>query len=70
MNYYLRGKAYLALNKYDAAIASLRRAIELQPEQPGAYYQLGVAYRKSGQLDRAANEFERIKFLKSRSPQP
>jgi tetratricopeptide (TPR) repeat protein len=68
--YYLRGKACLALNKYDAAIASLRRAIELQPEEPGAYYQLGVAYRKCGQLERAANEFERIKFLKSQSPQP
>lgn len=68
--YYLRGKAYLALNKYNAAIASLHRAIELQPEEPRAHYQLAVAYRKSGQVDRAAIEFERIKFLKSQGFEP
>jgi tetratricopeptide (TPR) repeat protein len=60
---YLRGKVFLATGKYERAIESLRRAIAVRPTEPGAYYQLGLAYRKSGALDRAREQFERWEFL-------
>ena len=40
--HYLRGKVFLATGKYERAIDSLRRAIDLRPTEPGAYYQLGL----------------------------
>jgi tetratricopeptide (TPR) repeat protein len=62
--YYLRGKAFIALHQYLQAIAALRRAIELQPTDSSAYYQLGLAYKKSGQTELANEQFDRVHFLK------
>ena len=68
--YYLRGKAYLAMNNYHEAIAALRYAIALRPAEPGAYYQLGLAYRKSGQNALAKEQFDRVEYLKSQPARP
>jgi len=68
--YYLRGKAFLSMDKYQQAIAALRRAIELRPAEAGAYYQLGLAYRRSGQAALAKEQFARVEYLKSQSPAP
>jgi tetratricopeptide (TPR) repeat protein len=68
--YYLRGKAFLSMDKYQQAIAALRRAIELRPAEAGAYYQLGLAYRRSGQTALAKEQFARVEYLKSQSPAP
>jgi tetratricopeptide (TPR) repeat protein len=68
--YYLRGKVYILMHDYGEAIAALRRAIELQPAESSAYYQLGLAYRKSGQLSLAKEQFERVEYLKSQSSTP
>jgi tetratricopeptide (TPR) repeat protein len=65
--YYLRGKVYIAMQEYGTAIAALRRAIELRPTESSAYYQLGLAYRKSGQFSLARKQFETVEFLKSQS---
>ncbi len=62
--YYLRGKVFLATGRYSQAVASLRHAVELRPTEPGAYYQLGLAYRKLGQPDLAKEQFERLEYLK------
>jgi Flp pilus assembly protein TadD len=67
--HYLRGKVYLATGRYPQAVGSLRHAIELRPTEPGAYYQLGLAYRKLGRQDLAKEQFERLEFLKG-TPDP
>ena len=61
---YLRGKVFLATGAYAQAVASLQRAIELNPTEPGARYQLGLSYRKLGKADLAKEQFERLEFLK------
>jgi Flp pilus assembly protein TadD len=43
---------------------ALRHAIELQPTEPGAHYQLGLAYQRLGQTVLAKEEFARMKHLK------
>ncbi|HLN04338.1 MAG TPA: tetratricopeptide repeat protein [Bryobacteraceae bacterium] len=63
--WYLRGKVCLRMNKVPEAIASLRRAIELRPADSSAYYQLALAYRKSGQATLAKRQFEIVEYLKS-----
>lgn len=68
--YYLRGKAFMALQKYSQATAALRRAIELQPTNSRAYYQLGLAYQKAGKAQLAKEEFDRIHFLKNEAILP
>jgi len=67
--HYLRGKVFMATGEYKRATDSLRRAIELRPTEPGAYYQLGLAYRKLGEPDLAKLQFEKLDFLKG-SPVP
>ncbi|HXI38339.1 MAG TPA: tetratricopeptide repeat protein [Bryobacteraceae bacterium] len=62
--HYLRGKVFMAMGEYKRATGSLRRAIELRPAEPGAYYQLGLAYRKLGEPDLAKQQFEKLDFLK------
>ena len=62
--HYLRGKVFLATSRYQEAVTSLRRAVELRPTEPGAYYQLGIAYRKASQPDLAREQFEKLEFLK------
>ena len=68
--YYLRGKVYLEMDKPREAIAALRHANALRPAEPGAYYQLGLAYRKSGQQALAKEQFDRVEYLKSQPSRP
>ena len=63
--WYLRGKVCLGMNKVPEAIASLQRAIALRPADSSAYYQLALAYRKSGQAALAKRQFEIVEYLKS-----
>jgi tetratricopeptide (TPR) repeat protein len=62
--YQLRGKAFIALHQYAEAIAALRRAAELKPTDSSIYYQLGLAYRRSGREELAKEQFDRVHFLK------
>ena len=68
--YYLRGKVCTSIHEYQKAVAALQRAIELRPTESAAYYQLGLAYRKSGQLSLASKQFETVEYLKSQSTLP
>jgi superkiller protein 3 len=47
------GQTYLAADQLDAAVAELEKAIELDPKNPAALYQLGIAYRKQGKAEAA-----------------
>jgi tetratricopeptide (TPR) repeat protein len=62
--FYIRGKAYVAMNRYQAAVTALRRAIALSPMDPGPYYQLGLTYRKLGETDLARQTLDRMQHLK------
>ena len=62
--YYLRGKAYSAMNRNQDAAVALKRAIELAPMDPTPYYQLGLTYRKLGQNELARQVLDRMQHLK------
>jgi len=61
---YLKGRVYMATLRYEAAVDAFQHAISVRPTEPGAHYQLGMAYRKSGRLDLAKKQFARLQFLK------
>src|SRR5262249_15385244 len=46
--YYMRGKTFAELGRYEEAAAALERAVELGPTMATPYYQLGLVYRKLG----------------------
>jgi tetratricopeptide (TPR) repeat protein len=66
--FYLRGKVYVALGRYEDALVPLSRSIELRPMEAGPYYQLARVYQKLGRLEIAREQFERVKHLESASP--
>jgi tetratricopeptide (TPR) repeat protein len=68
--FYLQGKVRALMNQYKEAEVALRRAITLRPTEPGPHYQLGLAYRKSGQETRARQEFDLVEHLKQQSAAP
>jgi Flp pilus assembly protein TadD len=63
--FYIRGKVFITLNRYQEAITALRRAIALRPMDPSPYYQLGLTYRKLGQSDLARQILDRMQHLKN-----
>jgi len=65
--FYLQGKAYAALGRNPEAIAALRRSIELRPMDPAPYYQLGLTYRKAGQVELSRQVLSRMEHLKQTS---
>jgi tetratricopeptide (TPR) repeat protein len=60
------GNLYSAQNKYGDAIPEYLRARELNPDLADAYYRLGQAYVRSGQKDRAQNQFQAYQRLRER----
>jgi Flp pilus assembly protein TadD len=61
---YLRGKLDVAMNRYQDAVASFRRAVQLRPMDSATYYQLARAYQKLGNADLAKQTFERMNYAK------
>jgi tetratricopeptide (TPR) repeat protein len=68
--FYLKGKVLALMNQYKDAEIAFQRAIALRPTEPGPHYQLGLAYRKSGQETRAKQEFDLVEHLKQQSAAP
>jgi Flp pilus assembly protein TadD len=67
------GKMLLRRNDVDRAISELEKALELDPRETSSLYQLAMAHRKKGNLDRAKELFamvnrekdeEREKFMR------
>ncbi len=63
--YYLRGKVFIATNRYREAATALNRSIELRPLEPGPYYQLARLYQKMGKSELAKEQFGRLKYLEA-----
>lgn len=58
------GQAYLAADQVDEAAVELEKAIQLDPKNPTALYQLSIAYRKQGKTEpaqRVLQTFEQAK---------
>ncbi len=66
---YLRGKILLEHGRVDEAAAQLLAAAELAPEDPNIRNQLGLAYQKLGDREKAREQFEIFQRLKGRSDQ-
>jgi len=57
------GWIYVGLGEYSLAVTQLRRVVRLDPGAALSYYHLGEAYRRSGQLDEAADILKRGRDL-------
>lgn len=55
--YYNLGTRYLRIKQYDNAINNLKRSVELYPQQPYAYNNLGSAYLAKNELEEAVRYF-------------
>lgn len=66
---YLRGKILLEEGRADEAAAQLLAAAELAPEDANIRNQLGQAYQKLGDREKAREQFEIFQRLKGRSDQ-
>jgi len=51
-----RGEVLIARGEHGQAVASLERAVELDPGYKSAHYSLGLAYRGLGRLEEASRE--------------
>lgn len=49
---------------YPSAIEEYARVVQLQPDLPGAYNNLGVAFKKNGELQKAIENFDRALELR------
>jgi tetratricopeptide (TPR) repeat protein len=58
--YLLQGEVYRALRQFSDAEASLRRAVELQPDLAGAHFQLAVLFLRDEKHRQAATALERV----------
>jgi len=63
--YFLQGKVYVALGRYEQALPALQHSIDLRPTEPSPYYQLARVYQKLGKTQMAREQFERVKYLES-----
>jgi Flp pilus assembly protein TadD len=61
--FYIRGKVFVAMNRYQEPITAFRRAIALGPMEPCPYYQLGMTYRRLRETDLARQILDRMQYL-------
>jgi tetratricopeptide (TPR) repeat protein len=59
------GKLLLRRNETDRAITELEKSLELDPKETASLYQLALAHRKKGNLDRAKELFAKVDGVKS-----
>jgi Flp pilus assembly protein TadD len=60
---FCQGRALIIENKIDEAIASLKKAVELDQRAAHSYNALGIAYEKKGENGRAQEAFEQAARL-------
>ena len=66
---YLRGKVLLEGGRIDEAATQLLAAVELAPDDPNIRNQLGQAYQRLGEREKAQEQFEVFQQLKGRAEQ-
>ena len=59
------GQAYLATNQILPAVVELEKAVQLDPRDSTALYQLGLAYRKQGKAREAETVLRRFQEVKN-----
>ena len=57
------GAIYREQKHYKDALASLQRAVKLDPAQPDTHFQLGRLYQAMGNTAAAQQEFSRVREL-------
>ncbi|WP_305045736.1 tetratricopeptide repeat protein [Geoalkalibacter sp.] len=57
------GEAYNALKKPDLALQEFQEAARIDPASPQAHYQMGLAYMKQNERDKAAAAFRQVVTL-------
>jgi cytochrome c-type biogenesis protein CcmH/NrfG len=62
--------AQLKLHQVDAAIASLKTSVELDPKKPEAWRNLGLAYVEAHRPEDAAQAFQKFDQLQESSRTP
>jgi predicted TPR repeat methyltransferase len=60
-----RGLIFLKKDQYIKAINHFERAVDLKPEYIDALYNLGLAYHKNGNLDKAIRIYKKIVYVDS-----
>lgn len=63
--YYLKGDALARLEKWDEALKTFNKALELNPKHAMVLNARGVVYAARGEWDNAIKDFETTKFLNS-----
>lgn len=61
--FFLLGEAYRDANRLDRAIHAYREAARLESDFARAWYELGVAYLRTGQRDEVSGVLERLEKL-------
>jgi Tfp pilus assembly protein PilF len=67
--YYTEGKAYLAIGNVNGALARLKAALYMHPEDADIYEALGDTYLRMGDLGRAKSSYESALRIESRFPE-
>jgi tetratricopeptide (TPR) repeat protein len=61
--HYFLGYAYDQVKSYEESIKSYQQAIRIDPAYTEAYFQLGVTYLHSGDLESAKEEYNTLQNL-------
>ena len=61
--YYDLGIVYLKQNRFDDAIALFKQAIQLNPDHIPAYYSLGNAYYRGGDVEKGVEQIKKYQAL-------
>lgn len=62
---YFRGRSFLALENYEAAVEDFSNIIRLQPEDPQGYYHRQLAYERTGESELAEIDANKGRSLDS-----
>ncbi len=58
LDWYLKGNKLSQQGNFDAAVDAYLKAIQINPEATGPFYNMGIAYKRLGQYPQAAGAFE------------
>ena len=60
----ISGASNAGLMQFDDAIESYKKALEIKPDYPEAYYNMGIALKNQGNLDAAIDNYKKALDLK------
>ncbi len=58
LDWYLKGNTLSQEGNYDSAVDAYLKAIQVNPDATGPFYNMGIAYKHLGQYPQAAGAFE------------